>query len=74
MQGKGCWRDNVSVKCPWCSVQYEKIYYNAYVSVPEARAGIDCYAAFYNVVRPHAALRVRTPDQIYFAQPLLAAA
>ena len=56
------------------SVKYEEVYLNAYASVPEARAGICRYIGFYNAVRPHSALGGRTPDQIYSAQPLLAAA
>lgn len=74
MDGKGCWRDNVFVERLWRSVKYEEVYLNAYASVPEARAGIGRYLAFYNAVRPHSALGGRTPDQIYFGQPLLAAA
>jgi hypothetical protein len=72
MDGKGCWRDNVSVERLWRSVNREEVCLNAYASVPEARAGIGRYLAFYNAVRPHSALGGRTPDQIYFAQPLLA--
>ena len=74
MDGRGRWRDNVFVERLWRSVKYEEVYLNAYASVPEARAGIGRYLAFYNAVRPHTALGGRTPDQIYFAQPLLAAA
>ena len=74
MDGKGCWRDNVFVERLWRSVKYEEVYLNAYASVPEARAGIGRYIGFYNAIRPHSALGGRTPDQIYFAQPLLAAA
>ena len=74
MDGKGCWRDNVFVERLWHSVKYEEVHLNAYVSVPEARTGIGRYIGFYNAVRPHSALGGRTPDQIYFAQPLLATA
>ena len=74
MDGKGCWRDNVFVERLWRSVKYEEVYLHAYRSVPEARAGIGRYFAFYNGVRPHSSLGCRTPDAIYFAQPLLAAA
>jgi len=74
MDGKGRWRDNVFVERLWRSVKYEEVYLNAYASVPEARAGIGRYLAFYNAVRPHSALGGRTPDQIYFDPPLLAAA
>ena len=74
MDGKGCWRDNVFVERLWRSVKYEEIYLNAYASVPEARAGIGRYIGFYNAVRPHSAFGGRTPDKIYFHQPILAAA
>jgi putative transposase len=74
MDGKGCWRDNVFVERLWRSVKYEEVYLHAYASVPEARAGIGRYFGFYNTVRPHSSLGCRTPDQIYFNQPLLAAA
>ena len=74
MDGKGCWRDNVFVERLWRSVKYKEVYLNAYASVPEARAGISRYIGFYNTVRPHSALGGRTPDQVYFDQPLLAAA
>ena len=63
MDGKGCWRDNVFVERLWRSVKYEEVYLHAYVSVREARAGIGRYLGFCNAVRPHAALRGRTPDR-----------
>lgn len=74
MDGRGCRRDNVFVERLWRSVKYEEVYLDAYASVPEARAGIGRYLTFYNAVRPHSALGGRTPDQIYFDRPLLAAA
>jgi putative transposase len=74
MDGTGCWGDNVFVERLWRSVKYEEVYLNAYASVLEARAGIGKYLAFYNSVRPHSVLGARPPDQIYFDQPLLAAA
>lgn len=74
MDGRGCWRDNVFVERLWRSVKYEEVYLHAYGSVPEARAGIGRYFDFYNRVRPHSSLGRRTPDQVYFDHPLLAAA
>lgn len=66
MDGKGCWRDNVFVERLWRSVKYEEVYLHAYQSVPEAKAGIARYFAFYNARRSHTALDRQTPDHIYF--------
>ena len=74
MDSKGCGRHNVFVERLWRSVKYEEEYLHAYASIPEARAGIGRYIGFYNAARPLSALGGRTPDQIYFDQPLLAAA
>ena len=74
MDGRAAWRDNVFVERLWRSVKYEEVYLRAYGSVPDARASIGHYLTFYNRVRPHSSLGRRTPDQLYFTQPLLAAA
>ena len=74
MDGRGCWRDNVFVERLWRSVKYEEVYLHAYGSVPEARLGIGRYFDFYNGIRPHSSLGGRSPDQVYFDRPLLAAA
>ena len=74
MDGKAAWRDNVFVERLWRSVKYEEVYLHAYGSVPDARASIGRYLVFYNGTRPHSSLGRRTPDQLYFTQPLLAAA
>jgi len=58
MDGRGAWRDNVFVERLWRSVKYEEVYLRAYGSVSEARASLDR----------------KTPDHVYFNQPLLAAA
>jgi len=64
----------VFVERLWRSVKYEEVYLRAYASVSEARASIGQYLAFYNGRRPHSWLDRRTPDQVYFNRPLLAAA
>lgn len=51
------------------SFVYEEVYLHAYKSVPEARAGIGRYLAFYNGRRPHSSLDRKIPDQVYFNQP-----
>jgi putative transposase len=65
MDGKGAWRDNVFVERLWRTIKYEEIYLKAYTSVPEARASIRRYLAFYNGRRPHSSLGGQTPDQAY---------
>ncbi len=76
MDGKGAWRDNVFVERLWRTIKYEEVYLNAYTNVPEARAAIGKYLAFYNTKRPHSSLDGQTPDQAYFnrLQPIPAAA
>jgi putative transposase len=65
MDGKGRCLDNVFVERLWRSLKYEEVYLHAYDSVPEARAGIGRYLAFYNDERPHQALGYQTPDAFY---------
>ena len=74
MDGRGAWRDNVFVERLWRSVKYEEVYLRAYGSVSDARASIGRYLTFYNGRRPHSSLDRKTPDHVYFNQPLLAAA
>ena len=74
MDGKGAWRDNVFVERLWKSVKYEEVYLRAYDTVSQARASIGRYLDFYNSRRPHSGVGRRTPDQVYFNPPLLAAA
>ena len=53
MDGRGRALDNVFVERLWRSVKYEEVYLKDYGSVPEARAGLGAYFAFYNHERPH---------------------
>ena len=66
MDGRGAWRDKVFVERLWRSVKYEEVYLRAYSSVSDARTS--------NGRRPHSSLDRKTPDHVYFNQPLLAAA
>jgi putative transposase len=59
----------VFVERLWKSVRYEEVYLRAYESVPEARAGIGRYFAFYNARRPHSSPGGMTPNEFY-ARPL----
>ena len=57
MDGRGRALDNVFVERLWRSVKYEEVYLKDYGSVPEARAGLGAYFAFYNHERPHQGTR-----------------
>lgn len=74
MDGKGAWRDNVIVERFWKSIKYEEVYLRAYDSTSEAKHFIGRYVNFYNATRPHSALDGRTPDAVYFSQPIEQAA
>jgi putative transposase len=74
MDGRGRWLDNVFVERLWRSVKYEDIYLRAYETPAALRAGLTRYFEFYNCRRRHAALDRRTPDAVYFAGELAAAA
>nr|WP_148655014.1 IS3 family transposase [Methylomonas denitrificans] len=65
MDGRGAWRDNVSVERLWRSVKYERVYLHAYDSVGQARASILDYFEWYNHERPHSSLKRKTPHQAY---------
>ena len=74
MAGRGRALDNVFVERLWRSVKYEEVYLKDYGSVPEARAGLGAYFAFYNHERPHPALAYRTPAEVYGEVPAAALA
>ncbi len=50
---QGAWRDTVFVERLWHRVTYEEIDLHADANLPEARASIGRYLAFYNSTRPH---------------------
>jgi putative transposase len=74
MDGRGRWIDNVFIERLWRSLKYEDIYLRAYETPAALRAGLTRYFDFYNRRRRHAALDRRTPDAVYFAGELAAAA
>ncbi len=65
MDGRGRWMDNVFIERLWRSLKHEDIYLKAYADGHEARAGIGAWFAFYNTVRPHQAMRNRTPMAVW---------
>lgn len=65
MDGKGRCLDNVFVERLWRSVKYEDVFIRGYETVPQLRAGLGRYFAFYNGERRHQALDYRTPAAVY---------
>jgi putative transposase len=65
MDGRGRALDNVFVERLWRSVKYEEVYLKDYGTVPEARAGLGDYFAFYNTERLHQSLAYKTPAAVY---------
>ncbi len=74
MDGKGRAYDNIFVERLWRSVKYEEVYLHQYLTVSEARRGLDQYFMFYNTERIHESLGYKTPYEIYFKEPLKQAA
>lgn len=70
MDGKGRWVDNVFVERLWRSVKYEEVYLNAYDTVDQAKQALSRYFKFYNTKRRHQSLSKRTPDSVYYDQPV----
>ncbi|MCA9469291.1 MAG: integrase core domain-containing protein [Nitrospira sp.] len=54
--------------------EYEDVYLRAYETPAALRAGLTTYFRFYNTERRHQTLNRRTPDAVYFGQPLVATA
>ncbi len=70
MDGKGRAYDNIFVERLWRSVKYEEVYLHQYLTVSEARRGLDQYFMFYNTERIHESLGYKTPYEIYCKEPL----
>jgi putative transposase len=66
MDGKGRALDNIFVERLWRSLKYEDVYIKDYLSVKEARKGIDQYFCFYNNERLHQSLGYRSPREVFF--------
>jgi putative transposase len=68
MDGKGRALDNVFVERLWRSVKYEEIYPKGYESMRELEAGLTEYFTYYNEIRRHQGLELRTPADVYFGR------
>lgn len=65
MDGRGRALDNIFVERLWRSVKHECIYLRDLKNVPETRAVLKDYFAFYNHERFHQSLDYKTPAQVY---------
>ncbi len=65
MDAKGRAFDNIFVERLWRSVKYENVYLYGYQTIPETKAGLKNYFAFYNKERFHQALDNKTPWEVY---------
>jgi len=70
MDGKGRWIDNVFIERFWRSIKYEEVYLKAYQSLREARQSLHFYVDFYNQDRFHQHLDYRTPNEVYYGNPV----
>ena len=65
MDGKGRWADNVIMERFWRTLKQEQVYLDPPDSVKELRIQITRFIDFYNNIRPHQALKYRTPSSLY---------
>jgi len=66
MDGRGRALDNAFIERLWRTVKYEHVYLHEYASLADLRRGLSSYFYEYNYLRPHQALRYRTPAEVFF--------
>jgi len=47
-------------------VKYEEVYLHDYLTLSDARKGLERHFTFYNNERLHASLGYKTPHEVYF--------
>jgi putative transposase len=65
MDGRGRWMDNIFIERLWRSLKYEEVYLKGYADAAEARSAIANWIRFYNLRRPHQALRDEAPMTVW---------
>jgi len=70
MDGRGRVYDNIFVERLWRTVKYEEVYLHQYLTVADARRGLERYFHFYNMERIHESLGYQTPHEIYYEKLL----
>ena len=74
MDGRGRVQDNIFIERLWWTLKYQYLYLRSFESALELRKGLTEWFVFYNSHRPHQTLDGLTPDEVYYAQPMLAEA
>lgn len=66
MDGRGRALDNAFIERLWRTVKYEYVYLHEHGSLAELREGLRRFFYEYNFLRPHQALKYRTPAEVFF--------
>jgi transposase InsO family protein len=74
MDGRGRCHDNIFVERLWWTVKHEWVYLRPAANGIEQKRSLAEFFDWYNLRRPHQALRWRTPDEAYLGQLTTAAA
>lgn len=65
MDGRGRWIDNRFIERLWRSVKYEDVYIHDYLDGLELGRGLSKWFREYNDHRPHDALDLECPGDVY---------
>jgi len=74
MDGRGRCHDKIFVERLWWTVKHEWVYLRPAANGIEQKRSLAEFFGWYNLRRPHQALRWRTPDEAYLGQLATAAA
>ena len=69
MDGKGQALDNVRTERFFRTLKYDLIYTNEFETPRELRAALRLYIKEYNTYRPHAAIGMNCPAEVYEKLP-----
>ena len=70
MDGRGRSHNLLVGKCLWWTVKYHYVYLHEFGSGLELRVGLKDWFKFYNQNRPHHTFNGKTPDEVYYQEPL----
>ena len=64
MSGQGRSNDGAHIERLWRTLKYEALYIQGIRTVPELKAMLKKFVAWYNHSRPHQALGYKTPSEV----------